>query len=348
LSIFSERRRRLLEGAKGAHVVAATSPNLFYLTDFFGGGIGVVKPDRTVVVTSALEADRVKEVGHEVEVVKVKRRVDLERLALRELGRGEVIIDSREAFKNSKRFRRAPEVFLETRRTKDEEEVARIKKASRGLDSIFESLEKVIKPGKTEWEIGAEVLRTAALNEMTMPLSDNSLSPVIVATGPDGALPHSELTRRRVRRGDFVVVDIFFRYLGYHSDSTRTFAVGSVTSQMKKAYEAVRESQEYALGTIQEGTPCGDVSDAAVDVLKKHGVAKYLNHGIGHGVGIDIHELPSITKGNEVRLREGDVVTDEPGVYFKGKFGVRIEDTVLVGKKPSVLTRYTKDLVAVG
>ena len=90
------------------------------------------------------------------------------------------------------------------------------------------------------------------------------------------------------------------------------------------------------------------MSDAAVDVLKKHGVAKYLNHGIGHGVGIDIHELPSITKGNEVRLREGDVVTDEPGVYFKGKFGVRIEDTVLVGKKPSVLTRYTKDLVAVG
>lgn len=348
LSIFSERRRRLLAGAGDRQVVATTGANLFYVTDFFGGGIGIVRPDKTIVVTGVLESDRVKEIGKEVEVVKVKRRVDLEKVALKQLERGHVIIDREDMFRRYKRFTKKPELFLKTRRLKDEEEINRIRRASRGLDRIFESLAEEIKPGRTEWEIGAEIMRTATLNEMTPSGSDVALSPTIVATGADGALPHCELTGRKVMRGDFVVVDIFFRYRGYHSDSTRTFAVGSVSSEMKRAYEAVREAQEQALETIMEGAVCGNVNDAAVGVLRKYGLAKYLNHSIGHGVGIDIHELPSIVKGNKTKLEVGDVVTDEPGVYFRGRFGVRIEDTIKVDRKPLVLNRYTKDLVTVG
>jgi len=348
LSIFSERRKRVLAEAKGKQVLAATGPNLFYLTDFFGGGIGVVRPDKTILVTGPLECDRAGEVGREVEVVKVKKRADYEKAVSGFLEKGKVVVDRDLEFAKVKRFRKKPQVFLEARRIKDAEEVERIKRASKGMDAIFESLPGVIRPGKTEWDVGAEIMKLATLNEMTPSSSDVSLSPAIVGAGSDGALPHCELSDRKVKAGDFVVVDIFFRYRGYHSDCTRTFAVGTVSSEMKKAYGAVKEAQEEALAAIHEGGVCGDVNEAAVAVLRKRRLARYLNHSIGHGVGIDIHELPAITKGSRVKLMANDVVTDEPGVYFKGRFGVRIEDTVAVAKKPVVLTRYTKDLQTVG
>ena len=348
MSVFSERRRRLLAEAGGRQVLAATGPNLFYLTDFYGGGIGVVKPDRTIVVTSVLECDRAKEVGKEVEVVKVKKRADIEKVALSYLEKGKVVVDRDLEFAKGKRLRLKPEVYLEARRMKDQEELDRIGRASKGLDNIFRALEGVIRPGRTGWEIGAEIMRDATANQMTPSSGDVSLSPLIVGAGSDGALPHCDLSDKKVRAGDFVVVDIFFRYRGYHSDSTRTFAVGSVSSEMKKAYEAVKEAQAAALAAIADGAVCGDVNEAAVGVLRKHKLARYLNHSIGHGVGIAIHELPQIMKGNKVKLKVGDVVTDEPGVYFKGRFGVRIEDTIALGKKPSVLTRYTKDMVTLG
>lgn len=348
MTIFSERRKRLLAAARGKQVVAATGSNIFYLTDFFGEGIAIAKPDRTVFVTSVLEYDRARELGHEVEVVKVKKRADMGEVVLGYLEKGKVVVDRDLVFGKPKRFKKKPETFLEARRIKDDEELARIRRASSGLDRIFESLTGVIRPGRTEWEIGAEVLRQATLAEMTPSPSDAALSPAIVAAGSDGALPHCELSDRKVKNGDFVVVDIFFRYRGYHSDSTRTFAVGTVTGEMKRAYAAVEEAQEEALGVIADGAACEDVNEAAVGVLRKHRLDRYLNHSIGHGVGVDIHELPQIMKGNRVKLEAGDVVTDEPGVYFKGKFGVRIEDTIAVAKKPVLLTRYTRDLVTVG
>jgi len=192
------------------------------------------------------------------------------------------------------------------------------------------------------------VMKTATANQLTPSGSDSALSPTILASGPNGALPHSELTTRKIRNGDFVVADIFFRYHGYNSDETRTFAVGSATAEMKKHYAAVLDAQESALDLIKEGTVCEDVHMAAVKSLRKAGVEKYLNHSIGHGVGIDIHEMPPIAKGSKSKLLANDVVTDEPGIYFQGKYGIRIEDTVKTGKNPVVLTRFTKELMVVG
>jgi len=144
------------------------------------------------------------------------------------------------------------------------------------------------------------------------------------------------------------VADIFFRYKGYNSDETRTFAVGTATAQMKKDYAAVLEAQEDAMKLVREGTVCEDVHFEAVKTLEKHKVAKYLNHSVGHGVGIDIHELPGIGRGSKTKLKKNDVVTGEPGIYFPGKYGIRIEDTVRVDGKPIILTRYTRELVVTG
>jgi len=348
MTIYGERRKRLLSLAKGKQVVAMTGANMFYLTDFWGGGAAVVRPDKTVVITTPLEEDRASELGQEVEVVVAKKRKLVKTTLLNELGKGPVVADDDSEFGGSKRFGRRPDLFLEARRVKDEAEIARIVRASKGLDRIFEALTSELRPGRTEWEVAAEVMKVATANELTPSGSDSALSPTIVASGPNGALPHSELTARKIKEGEFVVADIFFRYEGYNSDETRTFAVGSASGEMKRNYATVLEAQERALDAIKEGRVCEDVHMAAVRVLRKAGVEKYLNHSVGHGVGIDIHELPPISKGSKSKLLANDVVTDEPGIYFPGRYGIRIEDTVKVERKPVALTRFTKELLTVG
>ncbi len=347
MTVYAQRRRRLLSLAKGKQVVAAAPSNVFYLTSFLGGGVAIVHPDKTVVVTYPLEADRAGETCQESEIVVVKKRKELMKEVERQLEKGKVVVDHEGAFKPA-RFIAKPQLFLDARRVKDELELDLIRKACAGTDKTYEALERELRPGRTEWQLAAEVMKVATEQGMTPSNSDSSLGPVIIASGPHGAYGHSELSSRRVKDGEFVVADLFFRYQGYNSDETRTFAVGTVSSEMKKHYAAVREAQAAALDAAREGARCGDVNEAAVGVLRKHRMDKLLNHSIGHGVGIDIHEMPGIFKGNRVRLQKNDVITDEPGVYLVGKFGVRIEDTLVVGKRPEVLTKFTKDLVTCG
>lgn len=348
MSVFSGRRKKALSLASGKQVVAATGANIFWLTDFWGEGAAIVFEDRTVVVTSRLEEQRALNRGREVEVVAVGRWADIPETVGRLVDRRTAVVDDDVGYRRFENFNLDRSLFLEARRTKDEVELDRIAKASRGLDRIFEVLRLEIRPGRSEWEVAAEVMKQATLDGLTPSGSDSALSPTIIASGENGALPHCELTDRRIREGDFVVADIFFRYQGYNSDETRTFAVGNVGGEMKRNYGTVLEAQEDALELIRDGTPCKDVNDRAVETLRKHRLDKYLNHSIGHGVGIDIHEFPRINKDSKETLAMNDVVTDEPGAYFKGKYGIRIEDTVKTGRKPLLLTRFTKEMLTVG
>ncbi len=329
-------------------MAAVSGANIFWLTDFWGGGVAVVHEDRTVLFTSPLEEGRARELGQEVEVRTVERWSDMPKTVAKHTGSGSVTIDDARVAGTLKSANPRPETFLEARRVKDEVELERIARASAGLDEIFKALQRTIKPGLSEWKIAAEVMKVATLNGLTPSGSDTALSPTIVASGENGALPHSELSGRKVKTGDFVVADIYFRYQGYNSDETRTFAVGKADGEMKRNYEAVLEAQEDAMQLVTEGTSCKSVHNKAVGTLEKHGIAKYLNHSIGHGVGIDIHELPRISRLSTETLLRNDVVTDEPGVYFPGRYGIRIEDTLKTGRKPQQLTRFTKDLLVVG
>ena len=346
MTVFSQRRKKLLALAKGSQVAAQTAPNLFYLTDFFGGGAAVVRPDKTVVITTPLEADRAGEVCKEAEIVVVKRWKDVQVEIEKQLDGKKAVTD--QPGTDPRKMEAKPELFLEARRFKDEPELERIRKACAKTDKTYGTLEQVLKPGRTEWELAAEVMKTALEEGLTPSNSGSSLGPIIIASGPHGAYGHSELSGRKVKSGDFVVADLFFRYEGYNSDETRTFAVGSVTSEMKKAYAVVKEAQQAAIEAVRDGVACGAVHDAAVGVLRKHRMDRYLNHSVGHGVGIDIHESPGIFHGNEVKLGKNDVITDEPGVYLVGKYGIRIEDTLRVDRKPELFTKFTKDLVTCG
>jgi Xaa-Pro aminopeptidase len=347
LTFFSARRKKLLSLARGKGVVARTRENLYYLTDFYGDGEGVVFPDRTVVVTGALEEERARKVGMEVDVVTAKRWQDARRIVSRHLEGRSVIVDDDE-WLTSKRFKKDPKVFLKARKVKDELEVERIGKASRGVDRIYKAMPELLKVGRTEWQVAAEVMRLATEMKLAPPRRDGGFDPMIIASGENGAMGHAQLSDRRLRNGDFVVADIFFRFEGYHTDATRTFAVGTPTAEMKKDYAAVKEAQEAALEVARPGTVCQEMHKAAIAALRRHRLDGYMNHGLGHGVGIGLHESPFLGMGNKTRLERNDVVTDEPGIYRVGKYGIRIEDTLRVDSKPVLLTRYTKDLVACG
>ena len=337
-----------MAAAKGKQVVAATAANVFWLTDFWGGGNAVVYDDRTVIFTSPLEVDRAEKLGHEVEVVMTKTWAQVPMEIVKRLGNGKMLVDNDMAFRARKGVECNPGAFLRARSVKDEVEVSRIKRASAVQDKIFGAFENEIRPGRSERDIASEAMKIAISSGLTPSGSDSALSPIIIASGPNGALPHGELSGRKVKPGDLVVADIFFRYEGYNSDETRTFSVGTPTAEVKGRYGAVLEAQEDALDAMKQGVRCAAVNEAAVSTLRRHGVDKYLNHSIGHGVGIDIHESPAISRTSTDTLEKGHVVTDEPGVYFPGKYGIRIEDTVVIGRRPELLTHYTKELVSVG
>lgn len=344
MSIYKERRKRLLEASNWKDVIVALPANLFYVTDFFGSGYGVVKEDKTVLITSMLEKLRAERFAAETEIV-ISKNWNKAWMEVKKFVSGNCVIDSNKGLGKLKSLREDENLFLKVRRRKDEFELQRIKKASEIIDRIYSRLEKEIRPGRTEFELASYAVQEAIRNGATTNGFDAALSPFIIATGENSAFPHAELTNRKVKKKDVVLCDISLRYNGYNSDATRTFFVGSADSEFAKYYEAVMKAQETGVELCKEGEKCANVSIETRKILKNMNLEKFLTHGIGHGVGIEIHELPSISNLSRETLEENDVVTVEPGVYFAGKYGIRIEDTVLVGKRPEPLHHFTKELI---
>ena len=172
--------------------------------------------------------------------------------------------------------------------------------------------------------------------------------PTIIASGARSALPHGRATEQAIAPGGFVVCDFGVILAGYCSDQTRTVWVGPASKEARGAYEAVREAQEAAIAAVRPGASAGEVDEAARKVLRKAGLGRYFTHSTGHGVGLEIHESPRIAAGQKELLKPGMVITIEPGVYFPGKWGIRIEDMVAVtADGGEVLTPTSKDFLAV-
>jgi Xaa-Pro aminopeptidase/Xaa-Pro dipeptidase len=175
----------------------------------------------------------------------------------------------------------------------------------------------------------------------------STLNPLITAGGPNGALPHAQVTGRKFANGDLIVVDLTLRYKGYVSDATRTFGLGKVSEKEKQVYEIVKESQKRGLQAVKLNASCKSVDDACRNYIKKNGYGKYFIHSTGHGIGLEVHELPNISYRSTATLKKNMAVTVEPGIYIPKKFGVRIEDSVIVDDKPILLHKFTKELVVI-
>jgi Xaa-Pro aminopeptidase len=236
-------------------------------------------------------------------------------------------------------------LFLEARRKKDAEEVRRIVEASKRVEVLYRLLEKEIRPGRTELEIAGEVMRLATAHGLSPLAAEGSLSPIIIASGPNGALPHAELSTRKVRSGDMVVADIFYRYRGYCTDCTRTYGVGTISKDAREGYQAVLEAQLEGVALTKANAVAKEVHAGVSAALRKRGLEKRFTHGTGHGVGIDLHEQPEVAAASTDVLAEGDVVTVEPGIYVPGDFGVRIEDTLSIRRGVRNMYSYTKELL---
>jgi Xaa-Pro aminopeptidase len=226
---------------------------------------------------------------------------------------------------------------------KDEDELKLIRAAVVSGASLFDRALEVIRPGVKESEVAAEMeyaARRAGAEAMSFP--------TIIASGARSALPHGRATGQAIAPGGFVVCDFGVILAGYCSDQTRTVWVGAASKQARDAYEAVKEAQQAAIAAVRPGTSAGEVDAAARKVLQKAGLGRYFTHSTGHGVGLEIHEAPRVAAGQKEVLKPGMVITIEPGVYFPGQWGVRIEDMVAVTESGcDVLTPTGKDFLAV-
>lgn len=237
----------------------------------------------------------------------------------------------------------APPIIERARMIKDGDEIERIRAAVGLGGKLFDRAVEVMRPGIREVEVAAEMELTArrgGAEEMSFP--------TIIASGARSALPHGRASEKPITSGAFVVCDFGVILSGYCSDQTRTVWVGGVSMDARPAYEAVLEAQQAAINAVRPGITVGEVDSAARKVLQKAGLGRYFTHSTGHGVGLEIHEIPRVAQGQPEVLQPGMVITIEPGVYFPGKWGIRIEDMVVVTDGGcEVLTPTSKEFLAV-
>ena len=237
----------------------------------------------------------------------------------------------------------ATEILKELREIKSEEELEKIKKAQAITDKAFEHILGFITPERTEFEVALELeifMRRQGAEGVSFD--------TIAVSGKSSSLPHGVPSHNKLSSG-FLTMDFGARLDGYCSDMTRTVVIGKADGDMKKVYNTVLAAQEMALFGICEGMRCSDADKLARDVIKNAGFGDCFAHSLGHGVGLYIHESPSLSRraGNDSVLKRGNVVTVEPGIYIEGKYGCRIEDMIAIGHDGGVInyTKSTKKLI---
>ena len=227
------------------------------------------------------------------------------------------------------------------RMVKDEAETECIKKAQAIAEAAYDELLKYIKPGVTEREAALE------LNRLLYAFGAEELSfDTIVLSGANTSMPHGVPSDKCIEEGEFVLMDFGAVYNGYHSDMTRTVCVGEPTEEMRKVYDIVLSAQTAALEAARAGISGCELDKISRDIIEHEGYGSCFGHSLGHGVGLEIHEKPNASPNYKLPLNEGAVVTIEPGIYIAGKFGVRIEDFVILTENGCEnLTKSAKSII---
>lgn len=227
------------------------------------------------------------------------------------------------------------------RREKDSEEIKCLKTAAQIAQGSLEELIPFIKEGVSERELASRLDFICGMKGSEKPSFET-----IFLAGKNTGMPHGVPSDYRIKNKDFVTIDFGCVYKGYHSDMTRTFAVGGADDKMRHVYETVRKAQDEAQNAIKPGANGKDIDKIARDIISKEGYGKNFNHSTGHGVGLKIHEFPVLSPGADTVLKKGDVVTCEPGIYLEEEFGVRIENTVIVEENGAAsLQNMTRKLI---
>lgn len=322
--ITSDVNRFYLTGfSSSAGCVLVTKNNAYLLVDFRYGEAAqkIVKHCKVVIfkrLTESIEKicleEKIKEIVVEQESVTLAQSENYSK----EFNRFGVALS---------KSRLLDSLIHNLRLIKSSYEIEMIKKAQQITEEAYTEVLNYVKPGVTEREIAIELeylMRKKGADGVSFDLK--------TITGANTSLPHGVPGDNVIKEGDFFLSDIGAVYGGYHSDMTRTVAVGYATDEMYKIYNIVLEAQLKALESVKSGVKCGVVDETARNIIQMSGYGENFGHSTGHGVGLDIHEQPSVYRTSDVILSAGMVITVEPGIYLPDKFGVRIEDMVAVTK----------------
>ncbi len=352
---FLARQKRLreqLEARKLPCLLVSNPLNIFYLTGFRGSaGVAILGHSDAFLWVDPRYTLQAHEQAQGVTILEEKG--ELLKAVGRWLGRKRHrAVGYDEGYLTCAAFRRlrghvarsiglkpAGGLVEEWRRVKDSIEIAQIRQAGRLTAAVFQEVRPQIRPGVRESDLAAEIeycMRRAG--------ADGAAFETIVASGVRSAWPHARASSKLLKKSELVIFDLGAIVSGYAADMTRTIHLGVPPRRVRSLYHAVLEAQRRAVEAVQAGERTSDVDRAARRVLGHSQLGRFFTHSTGHGVGLEIHESPRVARGDKYRLEPGCVITVEPGVYLEGFGGIRIEDTVLVGKgQPEILTPAPKD-----
>ena len=361
--MFSFRKKRLLDNTFNINcknIISFQPENNFYLTGFWGEGVVLMNHDTTKLFTPKLEYFRALEDSKECEIIKTERGNDAVMSIISALDNNDYYCTDNTDYNTISQLKEKAgqnkiivneDPFFQTRSIKDESEIKNIKKAANIIDNLYEICQEKIKEGMTERELQSILVYETFKMGGGFPAFKSTLNPFIIASGMNSALPHASVSERKFKRGDFIVVDLTLRFNGYVADATRTFGLKTINPEMKKIYEIVKEAQELGLKKCSNKIKIGEVDKTCREYISQNGFANEFNHSTGHGIGLDVHEPPWIRANNEELLSNNMTITVEPGIYFESKYGVRIEDSIIIDsdKKTGIINfnKFDKDLIII-
>ena len=348
---LGDLRARLHQERLDAFITTSLA-HVRYLSAFTGSNaLCVVTPDRALIVTDTRYKDQVREEtqGFAALVAKGQLLDELPATSIlkeaRRIGFEHALLPVAHHSRLAKLFPRKKFVgtdgIVESLAcVKDATEIALLRAAAAITDAVFGEILSLLRPGVTESELAAEL----SYRQRRRGAEGDAFEP-IVASGIHGALPHARASDKRLARGELVVLDFGCRVQGYHSDLTRTVAIGKPSAELRKMYRTVLEAQARALDECRVPMRARELDAVARAHIRRAGLGKYFSHSLGHGLGLQIHEDPKLSAKSSSMLVAGNVVTIEPGVYVPGIGGVRIEDDVVLGTRGhEILTRSPKEL----
>ena len=347
------RLRQKFSTCKIDSLIFFNMSNIRYLSGFSGSeGVLLINSDKTILLVDGRYTVQASLEVTGLQIIEYKNNIEGIIQAIKELNLKRIGFEADSItveMYNRLKSRIQDEVFVALsdelkliRAYKDETEIALLKKAAGISSAAVLSLIAQIKPGYTEKELALQLEFNARKSG-----ADGLAFEAIVAAGENAALPHAQPTHRKIKKGDFVVIDFGVKYKGYCSDETCTIAFGKLTDRQKNAYQIVKDAHDRALAVIKGNIAAADIDYCARSVFgKKYG--RYFVHGTGHGVGLEVHEAPRLASNSNDILKPQMVVTVEPGLYIPGLWGIRIEDTVLVKENScEKFTKMDKELITI-
>ncbi|KAF2955330.1 Xaa-Pro peptidase family protein [Marinitoga sp. 38H-ov] len=341
-----------LEAFLVVNIESSSKPTSYYLTGFTGSfSIVYITKDDVVFMTDGRYTEQAeKQTG--VKPLLFKKKLLDELTNIIKLPKGAKIgFESNTISSNiylntlmkigDYEFIPSEKIILEMRRIKSSEEVEFIKNAAIIAEKALQETLDSFYIGMTEKEFAAKL-------EYNMKIfgADNYAFDTIVASGPRGALPHGIASDKKIGSGEFIVIDFGAYANGYNSDITRTIATEGISDKHKQIYEIVLKAQKAAVEAVKPGMKYSDLDKIARDIISEAGYGEYFSHGLGHGLGLEVHESPRVSYMSEEISQPGDIITIEPGIYLPGDLGVRIEDDVLVTENGyELITSFDKSLI---